>query len=346
MNSHPTKHSKGLWHQVISAVILLLVISILILLIAQRGNESYAPSNQHLANQERDYANMLRGQGLYNKAIEAYQKYLTIGRLEVDKQANIHYLIADMYREKLHNYEEAMAEYLRVKQLAPQSTLIPEINRKIVECLERMDRSLDAQRNLTKATALKKKDREKTKAVNVVAKIGDRLITLQDLNDEIQKLPPSLQKTYTSPQEKLEFLKKYVAKEILFDTALRRGYDQDPAIRENLDRLRKEFMVQRLISEEIQTKVHISEAERRLYFETHKERYQKNNNKNSEAESDFPSLQAQIEIDLQKEKEQIAYQELIQKALQAHEVEIFDYYFLINEKNGVKNITPDTHNEN
>jgi len=346
MNPEPTKHSKGLGQHFISAVVLILLISILILLIMHRGNKSYAPSNQHLANQERDYANTLQGQGLYKKAIEAYRKYLTMSRLEPDKQANIHYLIANIYRQKLHNYEEAMAEYLRVKQLTPKSTLIREINRKTVECLERMDRSLDAQRTLTKATALKKKDRETTKAVNVVAKIGDRLITLQDLNDEIQKMPPSLQKTYASSQEKLQFLKQYIAKEILFDTALRRGYDQDPAIRENLDRLRKELMVQRLISEEIQVKLHICEAERRLYFETHKDRYQNDNRKTPGAEPNFASLQTQIEADLQKEKEQIAYQELIQKALQAHEVEIFDYYFIIDKKNGADNITPNAHNKN
>ena len=345
MNSELSKHSKGLWQHFISATILLLLMCILILLIRQGEDKSYTPSNQHLANQERDYANILQGQGLYKKAIEAYRRYLTMSRLEADKQANIHYLIANMYREKLHNYEEAMAEYLRVKQLSPKSTLIPEINRKIVECLERMDRSLDAQRTLTKAAALKKKDREKTKAVNVVAKIGDRLITLQDLNDEVQKLPPSLQKTYTSSQEKLQFLKQYVAKEILFDTAMRRGYDQDPVIREDLDRLRKELMVQRLISEEIKAKVHISEAERRLYFETHKDKYQKDTNKTPGVEPNFASLQAQIEADLQKEKEQIAYQELIQKALTAHEVEIFDYYFIMNEKNGVNNLTPNAHNK-
>ena len=346
MNKNQGNNRNNYWQYFFSAVVLVLLISILMLLIRQGGNTSSVSSHQHLANQERDYANILQGQGLYKKAIEAYQRYLTMGCLKSDKQANIHYLIANIYREKLYNYEEAMAEYLRVKQLAPQSTLIPEINRKIVECLERMNRSLDAQRALTKAAAFKKKDREKTKAVNVVAKIGDRLITLQDLNDEIQKLPPSLQKTYGSPQEKLQFLKQYVAKEILFDTALRKGYDQDPSIRENLDRLRKEFMVQRLISEGIQTKVYISEAERRLYFETHKHKYQKNSNKKSGAESNFASLQAQIEADLQKEKEQIAYQELIQKALQAHEVEIFDYYFLMNEKTGTNTITPNTHNEN
>jgi len=125
MNSEPTKHGKGLWQHFISAVILLLLISILILLIVQRGNKSYGPTNQHLVNQERDYTNILQGQGLYKKAIEAYRRYLTMGRLETDKQANIHYLIANIYREKLHDYEEAMAEYLRVKHLTPQSTLIP-----------------------------------------------------------------------------------------------------------------------------------------------------------------------------------------------------------------------------
>lgn len=309
----------------ISVAILVGVIVILILQVKAIRNP---PSDQGKQDQGRDYAVALQGQGLYKQAILAYQEYLARADLDLDKQANIYYLMADMYREKLRNYEDALAEYVRVKNLAPESTLIPEVNRKIVECLEQMNRSLDAQRNLENSTALKKEQKQKTEAVNVVAKIGDRIITLQDLHDEIQKLPQEMQKQYTLPEQKLEFLKQYVAKELLYNTALRRGYDQDPDLLKNLDLMRRELIVQRLVEEEIKGKIKITEAERQLYYESNKDRYAKEGEPGDGGEI----TRDKIESDMQREKEQSAYQELMQKALQAQEVQIFDYYFTSHDK--------------
>ncbi len=308
---------------VMLSTILFLLLCVTSLLLFKKN--TLTMPNSKLAMEQREYANMLKSQGLYKQAIEAYRRYLSMDDLDTGKQANIHFVMANMLKEKLHTYDEAMAEYLKVKQLAPESTLIPEINRSVVECLERMNRSMDAQRTLHKAVSLKKEEREKAEAVNVVAKIEDKIITLQDLNDEIQKLPPSMQKKYSSPNKKLEFLKQYIAKEILFDTAIRNRYDQDPSIQKALEQLRKELLVQKLMNEEVQRKVQISEGELKLYYEANKNRYTAKDQENQE--KNYPSLRKQLETDLQKEKEQIAYQELMQKALQAQNVEIYDYYF-------------------
>jgi len=333
------------WSRVLPGLILLLLIGILGLLVLHWGNQPSSSVSPQMVKEERDYATLLQGQGLYKQAIEAYRNYLSFSNLDAEKRANIHYLMANLYREKLHDFEGAMAEYLRVKHLAPQSTLIPEINRRLVECLERMERPLDAQRTLSDSTALKTGDRQEQKendtnkenAINVVAKIGDRLITLQDLHDEIQKLPPSMQKKYESSKEQLQFLQQYIARELLYGTALRRGYDQDQQIREDLDRVRKELMVQKLVSEEIKAKVQISDAECQLYYEAHKDRYQEKGSQSAAGGRgvDFTTLRPRVEADFRKEKEQAAYQELMQKTLsgQANEVQIFDYLFTQQGKN-------------
>ncbi|MEW5802394.1 MAG: hypothetical protein AB1847_09855 [bacterium] len=316
----------------LTLLIFLLLIGIFTLQITQRENRSSSPGVRHRAQEERDYATSLQGQGLYKQAIEAYRNYLSLSDLDADKRAHIHYQIATLYREKLNDFEGAMAEYLRVKQLAPDNTLVPEINRRLVECLERLERPLDAQRTLKNSTALKNEDRQKSTAVNIVARIGDRLITLQDLHDEIQKLPPALQKKYDSPKEQLQFLQQYIARELLYETALRRGYDRDSGIQEDLDRVRRELMVQKLVSEEIKAKIQVSEAECRLYYEAHKDRYEgyvgKGNKPGAAGGSgSVQALLSQVEADLRKEKEQGAYQELLQKTLEAQQVEIFDYLF-------------------
>jgi tetratricopeptide (TPR) repeat protein len=349
------------WSRVLPGMGLLLLIGILALLVFQRENQSPSSNiSPQRVQEERDYATLLQEQGLYKEAIEAYRNYLSVSNLDTDKRANIHYLMATIYQEKLHDFEGAMAEYLRVKHLAPQSTLISEINRRLVECLERMERPLDAQRTLKDSTALKTGDRpkedsagedaaHKDNAVNVVAKIGDRLITLQDLHDEIQSLPPDMQKKYESPKEQLQFLQQYVARELLYGTALRRGYDQDQQIREGIDRVRKELMVQKLVSEEVKDKVQISDAECQLYYEAHKAQYEVKGGQSAAGSAaagsggrahvgssqDFATIHPRIESDLRKEKEQEAYQKLMQKTLaaEANEVQIFDYLFTQQGKN-------------
>jgi hypothetical protein len=98
-------------------------------------------------------------------------------------------------------------------------------------------------------------------------------------------------------------------------------------------------MVQKLVSEEVQTKVRISDAECRLYYEAHKDRYAKEGNQSPAGAGgggqDFAALRSRVEADLRKEKEQEAYQELMQKTLaaQANEVQIFDYLFTQQGKN-------------
>lgn len=310
---------KGLiWYVGLLFIILIFLTSALILLIVRQNSRQGSLPNNNLEI-EREYAALLHSQGLYGHAIDAYQRYLALAHLPVDKEASIHYLIANISMEKLNNYEKAMAEYLWIKQLVPQSTLMPEVNRKIVACLEHLNRSLDAQRTLTNTTALKKEAKEKTEAVNIVAKIGERVITLQDLNDEIQKLPPALQKTYSDGQEKLQFLKQFIAKEILYDTARRRRYDQDPSISQDLESIKKELIIQRLMTEELGAYIQPSEEEIHLYYQANRERY-------TPGQTDLASVKSQVEQDLRQQKEQAGYQELLKKALKAQQVEIFDYY--------------------
>lgn len=99
-----------------------------------------------------------------------------------------------------------------------------EINQRMVECLEGMGHSLAAQQEMEKYTSL---ESGKEKPGVVIAKIGNRQITDIQVEVRLNELPPVLQKEYKSREKKLEFLKSYIVRELMYTTANRKGYARD-----------------------------------------------------------------------------------------------------------------------
>jgi len=241
---------------------------VLVLLILTRG-----PDGGPSAEMRRELAIALENKELYAQAIDEYRDYLSQASLDSEKRAKVYHKIGTIYMDKLHDYENALAAYVRVKHLAPKNALVREVDRRMVECLDRMGRSLDAQQEMERATALKEEVAPEVEGT-VVARIGDRAITLEDLEDRIENLPPYVREQFQDPQQKVTFLKQYIATELFYDTAKRRGYDRDKEIVQQAFEAKKGLMVEKLIAEEIQGTVHIDTADIRLYYEAHKEDYQ------------------------------------------------------------------------
>ena len=122
---------------------------ILVFLIMSRGPGG-VPSGETL----RELAIALENKELYAQAIEEYENYLLVSDLGEEKKARIHHKIGTIYMDKLHDYENALAAFVKVKHLASEGSLTREVDRRMVECLDRMGRSLDAQQELERATTL------------------------------------------------------------------------------------------------------------------------------------------------------------------------------------------------
>ena len=65
------------------------------------------------------------------------------------------------------------------------------MNKNVIACLERLQRPADAQQALKESTSFEGQT-QKSRPGEVIAKIGNRDITLGDLDFEISKLPPEL----------------------------------------------------------------------------------------------------------------------------------------------------------
>jgi len=281
--------------------------------------------------QKRQLANALYNQQLYQQAADEYIDYLQSYPLDEKEQASISYMIANIYFERLHDYENALAYYLRIKQLYPESSVQAEATKKMVECLERLRRSTDAQQVVEQTSALDEAQKPATRPGEVIARIGQREITTGDLQFEMNRLPVYIQEQIKNRQQKIDFLKNFIAQELLYDSAKRKGLDKDKEVREGLILAEKSLMTQKLLQEEIEKTVNpenYSNADVELYFKANSDRYaEKDEQGKVKKIPSFAEVKDRVAQDFVREKQEQAYQQLIERLMKAENVQIYEQKF-------------------
>ena len=273
----------------------------------------------------RDYANALYNRQLYLQAVEEYDKIVQGYGPDESEVANLNYVIGNIYFERIRDYENALTYYLKIKYLYPESTLIDEVNKKMVECLERLDRSADAQQVLEEAALLEPSQAKKSRPGEVIAKIGKRNITTGDLNFEISRLPPFMKSQLNEKSQKVDFLRQYIATELLYDSAKRKGLESEKEVIEAAFQAKKNFMVQKLLEEEISNEVDVKESDVRLYYNAHRDKYAEKDEEGNVTETKpFEEVKTQVMQDVIREKQKEAYDFLIQRLIRAEAVEIYE----------------------
>ena len=263
--------------------------------------------------------------GLFEAAIQEYEEYLAEYSVSNTKQANIYYHIANIYFERLFDYNKALENYLRIKYLFPESEIQSEVGKRIVNCLERLERSQDARRILEKETALKPEEIKESKPGEVLATLGDRKITQGDLDFEIDQMPPYLKSQFITHDQKLAFLRQYIAEILLYDSAKRKNLDQDKEIIEGTFRAKKQLMAQKILQEEIQKMVDIKQADAELYYKANKEKYaEKDKEGKIIRQKPFQECAQEVARDLFLERQQEAYQQLVERLMKAEKVTIYE----------------------
>jgi hypothetical protein len=283
------------------------------------------------AEKKREFANVLYNQQLPLQAVKEYEEYLRNYDLDPHEEANISYQIANIYFDRINDYENALAYYLRIKYLYPESNLQQEVGRKIVACLERLQRSTEAQQAIEQTSALDESQKPESRPGDVVARIGDRKITTGDMQYELNKLPPYMQSQLQTSESKIEFLKQYIAQELLYDSAKRKGLDKDKEVLEGAFEAKKSLMAQKLLEDEIQKEVNLDKytnADVELYYKANKEKYAEKDEKgNVKRIPEFQEVAKQVAQDFTREKQQEAYNRLVERLMKAEKVNIYEDKF-------------------
>ncbi len=300
---------------------ILLISSLFLLLIACSKQEQPDVSAEARLN----LANAYYTNGLYEASVQEYLTYLNTYKLEDTRRANTFFTIANIYFERLHDYEKALEYYFKVKYLYPQSTLQTEVGKKLVNCLERLQKSGDAQRIYEKEAALDKNQVTENRPGEVLAKTSTRTFTQGDLDFEISQLPVYLRDTFKDKKKKEEFLQQMVLQELLYDSAKRKGLDKDKDVLEGAFRAKKGLMADKLLQQELKDKIKIEAKDVELYYQAHKDKYAEKDKKGKVTrQKSLAEVQQQVAQDLSMERQQQAYQELAQRLMKAEEVQFFN----------------------
>jgi len=276
------------------------------------------------ADRVREFANALYNRDLFKQAIAEYERYLRDYPLDEREQASISYTIANIYFDRVKDYESALAYYLRVQELYPKSELNGGAGKRIVECLERLQRSADAQQALEESAMLDTGQVTKKRPGEVIAKIGSREITSGDLEYEMKRLPPYMQAQIKDKSRRLEFLRQYISTELLYDTAKRKGLEKNPEVIEAAFQAKKSFMAQKLLEEEIASKVNYNDDDLELYYRANSSRYSKGDSSEKSQPLAFAEVKPQVTQDYIRERQRQLYNELLDRMMRAEAVRIYD----------------------
>jgi len=261
----------------------------------------------------KDYAAELSQRGLYEQAARAYEQYLHTPGLSPKVKANVHYMIGDIYRENIYDYDSAIAHYLKVKYLDPDTELSDEIDRKVVECLEKSGRSVDAKREMDKIVSAEPKD----DGGEVVAEVSGEKITRDEFHRALARM--GQQPENMTRQERTAMLESYIANRLMANAAERKGYAKDPEVLNQVEDARRAILAQKILREEIDANTQVDREKVRLYYDAHKDEFL-----DEEGEQEpFEDVANQIFSKLYMEERQKATQAYIDRLLDAEKVKIY-----------------------
>lgn len=112
------------------------------------------------------------------------------------------------------------------------------------------------------------------KAKQVLARIGNRVITAGDFAQRLAEQSPYLQSHYRSPERKRDLLNNMVRFELLALEAEKRGYNREP----DIARAERRMMIEEMLKELIDSKLRlesIKDEEVQAYYRTHAAEYHK-----------------------------------------------------------------------
>lgn len=107
-----------------------------------------------------------------------------------------------------------------------------------------------------------------------VAKVGDYVISVGEVEDRINKQSPFLRSRYTEPERRMEFLQNMIRFELLARAAQKKGYHRDDEVERQVKQMMVQVLTRREFDERL-TAESVTEDEVRAYYDSHQDEYDK-----------------------------------------------------------------------
>jgi peptidyl-prolyl cis-trans isomerase C len=109
---------------------------------------------------------------------------------------------------------------------------------------------------------------------DVVAKVGDRKITISEFNKMLGYLDSEKQKLIEkNPQLKENLLQQYIQGIVISKLAKKKGFDKNPELKEQLEMIKDNYIAIEYLKKEVTNKVEVSEEDIKSYYESHKDEF-------------------------------------------------------------------------
>ena len=270
----------------------------------------------------RTLASRLKAAGALQQSTELYEDYLAeAGTQAPETRAEIAYSLAKTYMES-GAYERALRWFYEAESLG--GVAAEDIGPKIVHTLERLGRFHAAQAALEARSQMAVDQVQRPADDPVVGRIGDDEIFRSEILRALDDLPPEIARNFSEPDARQEFLKKFVADELLWRKARKLEVDRDPEVLRQHSRMLKQLTIGKFLDAEIVGKIEIDEADLKNYFEVNRSRYEEPASGGAKpAPKSLAEVRPAVERDYRLGKIQGAYQALIDEEMSASDVELF-----------------------
>jgi len=291
--SLPEKKGGGSFGRVLTVLLLLLLVALaaanLFVAFSGRDGRPAQVTGNLTAAQAKQLATRLDQRNLHDQAAALWQDYLAADGLTADERARALYHIGTSLK-KAGRYGEAIEHFYRSELAAPLDDLGPQINAHVKECFEKLGKFSALRYELMDRTSLKPSEPAGGK---VVAEIGAEKITEAELDAQIERavenqlapmeayLPPDqlgeqkkrLLGQYRDPKTKQEFLRTWLAQEILYRQALDDGLGDKPETKQVLEDLTRGVLSQQLMNEKLASRINITETDVQTFYQANKDKY-------------------------------------------------------------------------
>lgn len=209
-------------------------------------------------------AGIYSASGLWKSAASEYQQ---AAELATGGQAIGLWLKAgDICYEQTEDYECSARNYLNAKISGKEFSKDSEAATRLVDSLKKLGKTESAQAWLNDLTALTP---ENAQGSTVVARIGERQITMEELKKSLAAEPETVRNNFSGPEGMRKYLDNYLFTSLLYQSALDENLLKDRA-KEDFDRFKRKYIAELYFRQKFLSQESVTEKEVKEYYDQNK----------------------------------------------------------------------------
>ncbi|MGM0508392.1 MAG: peptidylprolyl isomerase [Fusobacteriota bacterium] len=114
---------------------------------------------------------------------------------------------------------------------------------------------------------------QKVNGENVLKRVGNEVITKDDLEQELSNMPDQYKKYYETEQGRVQLLERLTEQKILKQVALEQGIDENEEYLEELDKVKENLLAKYVVQVNVLDNIEASDEELKAFYEENKDKY-------------------------------------------------------------------------